>query len=79
MKYNDWEFEVVQVLLKVINGLEDRFSHVETQEGNHQSVFKNCLNKLVIFCQGSGIYHRVDDHVLQVFSEYFYHENFMPW
>lgn len=48
MKHDDWEFELFRVVIEEFESLENRFAHVQTQKGNHQSILENCLDKLVI-------------------------------
>ena len=49
MEHNDWCFEFAHVLIKEVDGLEDGFAHVKTEEGNHESVLKDGLDELVVF------------------------------
>lgn len=66
------------VVVQIFNGFKNGLSHVNTQERNHKSIFENCLNKFVVFCQCSGIDHGINNDVLEPSSDLFDHKDFDP-
>lgn len=68
MEDNDGDFKLIPVALHPLDGDEEGFGHFDAEEGDHEPILEDVVHELVVFGESGGVYHRIDNQILQLIS-----------
>ncbi len=66
------------MLLDPLDRNEQRLGHFHTEEGDPECILNDIMHKLIVFGEGCGVDHRVDDEILQLIPNLLNDEQLNP-